>query len=248
VPTGVPAYRGCVSCPRNTQVTPDALHSDTCLKLCPVANERANKHRCGGTTGQIQPLLKMLSKTLLRMMFLCTVAINTAHAANPACISAESDPDGDGWGWENDRSCIASTNSVEPEQNLSIGNGSGLPACQLSTSDPDGDGYGWENDSSCRVSGSTAAPAAETSGSSAAKPVCANAGSDPDGDGYGWENDRSCIVNGDSAITATTASSSGYSTPAETDQPDTDSASPLRFMAVSCLRTRVITGTAQTTF
>jgi lysophospholipase L1-like esterase len=174
----------------------------------------------------------MLSKTLLRMMFLCTVAINTAHAANPACISAESDPDGDGWGWENDRSCIVSTNSVEPEQNLRAGNGSGLPACQLSTSDPDGDGYGWENDSSCRVSGSTAAPAAETSGSSAAKPVCANAGSDPDGDGYGWENDRSCIVNGDSAITATTASSSGYSTPAETDQPDTDSASPLRFMAV----------------
>ncbi len=51
----------------------------------------------------------------------------------PACADATSDPDGDGWGWEGDRTCTT------------------WPACRASTSDPDGDGWGWEKQRTCRV-------------------------------------------------------------------------------------------------
>ena len=83
------------------------------------------------------------------------------------CQSADSDPDGDGFGWENGASCRAS--SVRP-------------VCQIPGSDADGDGFGWESGKTCVVRDSTE------------KPVCQQTGSDPDGDGFGWENGRSCVV------------------------------------------------------
>jgi hypothetical protein len=55
----------------------------------------------------------------------------------PYCSSTR-DPDGDGWGWENGKSCVIPTNS-------------GTPFCQNPNSDPDGDGWGWENGRSCLV-------------------------------------------------------------------------------------------------
>lgn len=57
----------------------------------------------------------------------------------PICTNQSSDPDGDGWGWENFRSCIVNT-----VVHL-------FPDCVLPGSDPDGDGWGWENEQSCRV-------------------------------------------------------------------------------------------------
>ena len=89
----------------------------------------------------------------------------------PICASAASDPDKDGWGWENNMSCIVQTSST------------GYPTCVSASSDPDGDGWGWENNKSCvvKVSGTT-------------YPYCVSAASDPDGDGWGWEDDKSCIV------------------------------------------------------
>ncbi len=83
------------------------------------------------------------------------------------CQSAASDPDGDGFGWENGQSCRVMS----------------LTVCQLSDSDPDGDGFGWENNASCRAN--------QTPGE---RPVCLNPGSDSDGDGFGWESGRSCVV------------------------------------------------------
>ncbi len=59
----------------------------------------------------------------------------------PTCASSASDPDGDGWGWENNRSCKVATG----------GNSGGYPNCASAASDPDGDGWGWENNQSCRV-------------------------------------------------------------------------------------------------
>lgn len=53
--------------------------------------------------------------------------------AVPVCVSAASDPDGDGWGWENNQSCKV------------------IPDCASAASDPDGDGWGWENNQSCKV-------------------------------------------------------------------------------------------------
>ena len=91
-----------------------------------------------------------------------------AKAANgmPYCGSNSSDADGDGFGWQNQASCVVAGSKADTH-----------PTCASSSSDPDGDGYGWENEKSCIV-----------------VTHCASANSDPDGDGFGWENQRSCIV------------------------------------------------------
>ncbi len=57
------------------------------------------------------------------------------------CIGRNSDPDGDGYGFENGRSCLSNANDTD----------SGVPVCLSLGSDPDGDGFGYENNSSCRV-------------------------------------------------------------------------------------------------
>ncbi len=60
----------------------------------------------------------------------------------PVCSScASSDPDGDRWGWENDRSCRVASWCLPP---------SDAPSCvHCSSADPAGDGWGWENARSC---------------------------------------------------------------------------------------------------
>jgi hypothetical protein len=63
--------------------------------------------------------------------------------AYPYCMSAASDPDGDGWGWEFNRSCIVNRAPAPGT--------TGFPTCASSASDPDGDGWGWENNRSCIV-------------------------------------------------------------------------------------------------
>lgn len=63
----------------------------------------------------------------------------------PVCSSSAADPDGDGWGWENNQSCIVA--STAPN---------GFPYCSSASVDPDGDGWGWENSASCVVKGSAA--------------------------------------------------------------------------------------------
>lgn len=94
-----------------------------------------------------------------------------AGASVPTCAQTDSDPDNDGWGWENNQSCRVGPVS-EPE----------YPRCESSNSDPDGDGWGWENNQSCRVA------LVKTT------PYCQTTDSDPDGDGWGWENGESCLV------------------------------------------------------
>lgn len=76
----------------------------------------------------------------------------------PACTNASSDPDGDGWGWENNQSC-----QVVSQCNWY---GSPIPLCTSAAT-----GWGWENNKSC-VSRATCAtapnglPASSTSSSS----------------------------------------------------------------------------------
>ena len=111
-------------------------------------------------------------------------------AALPACSSAASDSDGDGYGWENDQSCVVTssgTDSGNSDDNGSDSN-SGLPTCASAASDSDGDGWGWENNQSCLVS------SGDTGSSDSGTPYCSSAASDSDGDGWGWENDQSCLV------------------------------------------------------
>ncbi|NLS12523.1 cellulase family glycosylhydrolase [Vibrio sp. SM6] len=58
----------------------------------------------------------------------------------PICKKSSSDPDGDGWGWENNQSCQMNPHGYAPNGYLYCGN---------ANSDPDGDGWGWENNYSC---------------------------------------------------------------------------------------------------
>lgn len=111
---------------------------------------------------------------LLGLMFVSAIAFApVALAAAPSCTQIDSDPDNDGWGWENGQSCRVGTiiEKVHPD-------------CQSPDSDPDGDGWGWENSQSCRV----------MVVKKKVHPQCQTTNSDPDGDGWGWENGLSCLV------------------------------------------------------
>ena len=100
-------------------------------------------------------------------------------AAAPICVNPSvSDPDGDGWGWENSDSCrvgsspvvidngdvlqacLAEGSSLEAEvarlnqriAALEGGSSDGGQATCVDT-DPQGDGWGWDGSTSCRVGG-----------------------------------------------------------------------------------------------
>ncbi len=122
-------------------------------------------------------------------------------AANgmPYC-GANNDPDGDGFGWQNNQSCVVKGSRADTH-----------PNCASSASDPDGDGYGWENERSCIVVSHCASAASDPDGdgfgwennrscivlpnqAQGRFPACTSSGSDPDGDGYGWENNKTCLV------------------------------------------------------
>lgn len=62
----------------------------------------------------------------------------------PFCTEKAIDPDGDGWGWENEKSCRVPT------------------PCRSAASDPDGDGWGWENQRSCKVMARASATGSDT--------------------------------------------------------------------------------------
>ena len=68
-------------------------------------------------------------------------AVKSTTPLTPICAFRKSDPDGDGWGWEEERSCFINDTSVA--------------SCITAGSDPDGDGWGWENEQSCIVDENT---------------------------------------------------------------------------------------------
>ena len=109
-------------------------------------------------------------KSVVLTSFLSFLSLPAFASVFPACVSPTSDPDGDGFGWENNQSCeVRSANQ--------------RPVCRYTDSDSDGDGWGWENNTSCLITAASVA-------------TCASGDSDPDGDGWGWENNRSCRVSG----------------------------------------------------
>ena len=98
-------------------------------------------------------------------LFATALQASPAGAQTPTCESATTDPDGDGWGFENGRSCRVPTGSESSESSESSGNSgasngssSGTPTCASAATDPDGDGWGYENGRSCRVSVANNAP------------------------------------------------------------------------------------------
>ncbi|MFI0724155.1 cellulase family glycosylhydrolase [Streptomyces sp. NPDC021224] len=81
----------------------------------------------------------------------------TAPNGYPYCVNGgATDPDGDGWGWENNRSCVVRGGPADGAANPGTAP-NGYPYCvNGGATDPDGDGWGWENNRSCVVRGGPA--------------------------------------------------------------------------------------------
>jgi|GEM_PF-2640952 len=121
-----------------------------------------------------------------------------APTSFPTCtLGTASDPDGDGYGWEYNRTCIApvtATPAAPTSMVAAVGNSNGRPVCISNVTDLDGDGFGFEGGQTCLVTSattiSTVNPAVITT-----LPACSpGTTSDPDGDGFGFENNQSCTV------------------------------------------------------
>ena len=127
--------------------------------------------------------------------------INRQQPQSGNCV--DTDPIGDGWGWDGVTSCRVSGAGPEPEPESAtcvdtdpVGDGwgwDGSSSCRTGSvepqasdcvdTDPVGDGWGWDGVSSCRI-GSTEPQAA----------ACVD--TDPVGDGWGWDGSSSCRVGG----------------------------------------------------
>ena len=110
---------------------------------------------------------------VLSSFALFSAAAPNAHAMLPVCQSASSDSDGDGYGWENNDSCIVN-GAITPSNSGSgsasnsganSGSSSRWPACLSAASDPDGDGFGWENNDTCLVTNNSSANSGSSAGS-----------------------------------------------------------------------------------
>lgn len=130
----------------------------------------------------------------------------------PVCTATQS-----GWGYENNRSCIAVATCASQPSPYGLLGGCGLSSSSLSSSSIRSSSSRSLSSSSIRSSSSSSVLSSSSSsirssssmGSSSSSasgvipnatasgwPYCRSADSDPDGDGWGWENSYSCIVYG----------------------------------------------------
>ncbi len=134
----------------------------------------------------------------------------------PTCSDAISDTDNDGYGWENNRSCLFSQQDSTDDTQAGTDNDNqpstvddlAFALCTAGVTDSDNDGYGWENEKTCVISSDTATTDTPDNSPVSALdlfPHCSEAITDPYNSGYGWENNATCVV-ADSSVhsTATT--------------------------------------------
>ena len=159
-----------------------------------------------------------------------------AFAQPPACSSASFDSDGDGFGWENNQTClVTSPSTTNNDQNLSNSGGSSIPACRSAASDPDGDGFGFENNQSCRVTNDagsqqnvpSVSAAANGNTSSSSHPECRSSATDTDNDGFGFEDGRSCRVTGNNTAPVTTPDTAAAPPPVAAATPGFSNGHPI---------------------
>ena len=112
----------------------------------------------------------MFNLWLLTTLFVISIglATNALHADSrfPSCSQISVDADGDGYGYENQSTCIVdSSTSLTPvagdciDDNADGWGWNGIESCQVPVTansecedtDPIGDGWGWNGISSCRV-------------------------------------------------------------------------------------------------
>lgn len=136
----------------------------------------------------------------LGSIIFATLLSNPSFGA-PVCIQPNSDQDNDGWGWENNQSCVVDTRTpITPTLVTPVVNtGNATPVCSSASIDSDNDGWGWENNRSCIVAETNTSPTPTVStpsvtSNTTSTPQCLTASSDHDNDGWGWENGQSCKV------------------------------------------------------
>ncbi len=111
-----------------------------------------------------------------------------ASANLPVCNSASSDPDGDGYGWENNTSCLVQSG----------GSSGGQTNSSCVDTPPFDDDWGWDGTQSCRLS----AAGGETSGGEPTggenTPVPGGSAecidTPPFDDNWGWNGSASCML------------------------------------------------------
>ena len=151
------------------------------------------------------PKMAILAKALIAPLILSTfsMAIVAPAHAMPACVSAASDSDGDGFGWENNNTCIVT---------FAAGSNSSTPICSAQVTDTDRDGWGYENNRSCVINTQPSQTAQQTNQNG--RPICSSAVSDSNNDGWGYENGQSCVVSASSGNNASSdGTASSVSTP-----------------------------------
>ncbi len=124
------------------------------------------------------------------LLSLAAISFTPLAVANPVCSAGVTDFDGDGWGYENNTSCVIPTGHSTCSSNAAVG----------------ANGWGYENGRSCRFSASSSS----SSSSSVNRPACSSAAVN-NGDGWGWENGQSCVYNGSTSNNSSSASSSSAS-------------------------------------
>ena len=146
---------------------------------------------------------RMLQFAGASVVSVCTLLLSIqsgpAFAQRPVCSSPAFDSDGDGFGWENNQTCLVTSVSTSNNNGNTSGNsGSGFPVCRSASSDSDGDGFGFENNRSCTVADSSQqgrpTVQAAVSGVNDRFPECRSSATDSDNDGFGFEDGRSCVV------------------------------------------------------
>lgn len=181
-------------------------------------------------------IIKTLSSGFVSasLLVLFSVGYSPATFAKPECSSAVVDTDGDGWGFENNTSCVmavghaaCSSSAILNGDGWGYDNGRacidsrGVSLCTANASDS-GNGWGWENNASCRYvssrvnastttsQSSSSSTSSSSSSASSSRPSCTSAAIS-NGDGWGWENNTSCRYRGDTPTTSTSSSSNGSS-------------------------------------
>ncbi len=96
--------------------------------------------------------------SFLSALLVSTILVTSPAMARPICSSADTDPDGDGFGWENNQTCVVAEDSSDGGS-ADETDSRGRPYCSSADADPDGDGFGWENNQTCVVrDGSSTTP------------------------------------------------------------------------------------------
>lgn len=118
-------------------------------------------------------------KYLSILILLCVSSI-AAGQTFPMCKHASSDPDGDGYGWEN-RTCLV---DIEARPGTSETNTNTSTVC-IDTP-PLNDGWGWNGQASCETNN------ADNGNTSYKSNICFD--TEPLNDGWGWNGFSSCRV------------------------------------------------------